>query len=96
MLFIAKFRVVGHSMEPQIKSGEVVLVSSIPYLFKIPKISDIVAFKDNTDIILIKRIVKIQDGKYFMQGDNKQDSLDSRKLGLISKDQIIGEIIYKL
>jgi nickel-type superoxide dismutase maturation protease len=96
MLFIAKFRVVGHSMEPQIKSGETVLVSSIPYLFKSPKISDIVAFKENTGRVLIKRIVKIQDGKYFMQGDNKQDSLDSRKLGLISKNRIIGEIIYKL
>jgi nickel-type superoxide dismutase maturation protease len=96
MLFIAKFRVVGHSMEPQIKSGGTVLASSIPYLFKIPKISDIVAFKDSAGKVLIKRIVKIQDGKYFMQGDNKQDSLDSRKLGLISKNQIIGEIIYKL
>ena len=96
MLLLAKFKIFGHSMEPQIKTGETVLVSGIPYWFKIPKINDIVAFKDNNGKVLIKRIVKIQNGKYFMQGDNKHDSLDSRQLGLISKNQIIGEFIYKL
>ena len=34
--------------------------------------------------------------KYFVQGDNKNDSLDSRRLGRISKRQIIGKVIYKL
>ena len=96
MLLLAKFKIIGHSMEPQIKTGETVLVSSIQYWFKIPKIHDIVAFKDSTNKILIKRIIKIQNGKYFVQGDNKNDSLDSRKFGYISKDKIIGEIIYKL
>jgi nickel-type superoxide dismutase maturation protease len=96
MLLLARFKIVGHSMEPQVKTGETVLVSSIPYWFKIPKISDIVAFKDRTNKILIKRIIKIQNGKYFMQGDNKNDSLDSRTFGYISRDKIIGEIIYIL
>ena len=96
MLLLAKFRVIGHSMEPQIKNGQSVLVNSVSYWFKTPKISDIVAFKDKGNLILIKRIIRIQNKKYFVQGDNKEDSLDSRKLGVISKNQIIGEIIYKL
>ncbi len=96
MLLLAKFKVIGHSMEPQIKNGEVVLASNIPYWFKTPKINDIVAFRDNSGKVLIKRIVRIQNGKYSALGDNKNDSLDSREFGNISKKQIIGEIIYKL
>jgi nickel-type superoxide dismutase maturation protease len=82
-------------MEPLIKSGETVLVSSVFYWFKKPKIGDIVAFRDK-EAVLIKRITKVDKGKYFLEGDNKKDSLDSRKLGLISRDKILGEIIYRL
>ena len=94
MLLLTKFKVVGHSMEPKIKNREVVLVSSLLYLFKKPKIGDIVAFKE-VDKILIKRITSISKGKYFLAGDNQQDSLDSRKFGLISKQKILGKVIYK-
>jgi nickel-type superoxide dismutase maturation protease len=96
MLLLGKFKVVGHSMEPQIKTGQLVLVSNISYLFKSPKINDIVAFRDNGGKVLIKRIIKIESGEYFVEGDNKNDSLDSRKFGGISKDKIIGEVILKL
>ena len=97
MLLLARFKIIGHSMEPQIKNGQSVLVSNISYLFKTPKINDIVAFKDINNVqILVKRITKIQNSKYFIEGDNQEDSLDSRKLGLISRDKIIGEVIFNL
>jgi nickel-type superoxide dismutase maturation protease len=97
MLVLARFKIIGHSMEPQIEDGQSVLVSSIPYWFKKPQINDIVAVNaDNGSKILIKRITKIQNGNYFIEGDNKEDSLDSRKFGVISKDKIIGEVIYNL
>ena len=94
-MLLAKFRIVGHSMEPTIKNEEEVLVSNFCYWFKKPKIGDIVAFRDSGQI-LIKRITEISEGKYFLSGDNQRDSLDSRKLGLIAKQKIIGKIIYKL
>jgi len=94
MLLFAKFKVIGHSMEPAIKNGETVLVSSLFYWFKKPKINDIVALRD-AGKILVKRITKINQGSYFLAGDNQQDSLDSRKLGLISRQKIIGKVIYK-
>jgi nickel-type superoxide dismutase maturation protease len=94
MLLLTKFKVIGHSMEPGIKNGEIVLASSLFYLFKNPQIGDIVAFKD-TGKILIKRIMNISKGKYFLEGDNRKDSLDSRKFGLVPKQKILGKVIYK-
>ena len=82
-------------MEPLIIDKANVLISRIPYWFKDPKINDIVAFR-NSGKIFLKRIIKIQNGKYFVAGDNKNDSYDSRNFGDISKKQILGKVIYIL
>jgi len=87
-------RISGHSMEPTIKNGSVVVISNILFMFKTPKEKDIIAFK-NKDKVFIKRISKINNGKYFLEGDNKNDSLDSRKIGLIEGKDIIGKVILK-
>lgn len=34
----------------------------------------------------------IQEGKYFVLGDNRNNSIDSRKLGLIDKEDIVGKV----
>ena len=83
-------------MEPTVMQSDTVLVSSIPYFFKDPKIKDIIVFKKRSDKYFIKRIAKIKNGKYFVRGDNKKDSLDSKKLGPIDRNQIIAKFIYKI
>lgn len=89
MLF-GKFKVSGHSMEPAIKSGQEILVSSIPYFFKNLKIQDVVAFKERGKFI-VKRIKEIKNGKFLMQGDNKKDSKD---FGLIEEEAVLGKVIH--
>jgi phage repressor protein C with HTH and peptisase S24 domain len=80
-------------MEPAIKNGQKILVSNIPFIFSNPKKNDIIAFNfDNK--IFVKRMEKIENGKYFLQGDNKNDSLDSRKLGLVKRKDILGKVIW--
>lgn len=84
-------------MQPTFFPGDTLLVSSIPYLFSAPKVNDIIGFKDNTTLkIFIKRIKKRDHNTYFVCGDNKHDTMDSKKMGWIEKKQIVGKVIMKL
>lgn len=87
-------------MSPILKPGQFVLVSRLAYLLSKPKVGDIVAVKDPRDgRILIKRIAKIDSAKqnlrFFVLGDNKKESTDSRSFGWIGKKDIIGKVIFK-
>lgn len=81
-------------MEPFLLNNQAVLVSSIPFIFSKPKIGDVVVFKVD-DKIYIKRIKEIKSQKFFLIGDNKKDSLDSKKIGWIDKKNILGKIFFK-
>lgn len=91
MIFpIQRFTVFGDSMLPTLKPGQDVLVWC---WFVKPKAGDIVAIKVN-DKEMIKRLQTIRDREYFVMGDNKKKSTDSRKFGSIKKEQIIGKVIW--
>ena len=92
---IYKYRISGDSMFPTLKPGNTVLVSKFSYLLKSPKIEDIVAIHDPRDRrVLIKRITKIESKKYYVLGDNRKQSTDSRSFGWIGKNDIIGKVIF--
>ena len=94
-MLLTKFRITGHSMQPKLKENDLVLVSKIFYIFKSPSINDIVAF-ERSGKILVKRIIKISGNNYFISGDNKKDSFDSKAFGPIKKESIVGKVFYKL
>lgn len=94
MIFLMRFVVSGHSMEPTFKPGEALLVSSIPYLFTQPKVGDVVVIKDPRDArLLLKRIKKIEKGKFFVSGDNHRASTDSKTFGAIPDKSILGKVL---
>lgn len=93
-MFLAKFQIKGHSMEPFLKPRQSVLVSPIPFIFSKPKVGDVVVFKLG-DKFYVKRIKQIKSQEYFLEGDNPDDSLDSKRLGWIKREDIIGKIILK-
>ncbi|MBU3978243.1 nickel-type superoxide dismutase maturation protease [Patescibacteria group bacterium] len=84
-------------MYPILRSGDFVLVNRLAYLYSAPKIGDIVAARDPRDgKIIIKRVIKIENTKYHVEGDNRTASTDSRDFGLIDKNNIIGKVIFVL
>jgi len=91
---ILKFKIAGHSMSPTLDDRQIVLVNRFYFFFKKPQVNDIIAANINGKIF-IKRITKIKINNYFLSGDNKKDSIDSRKFGMISKRNIIGKVIFK-
>lgn len=80
-------------MKPAILEDQKILVSSIPYFFSKPKKDDIVAFKLDSKTF-VKRIQSTNGNNYFLQGDNKNDSLDSRKFGVVERKDILGKVIW--
>lgn len=53
---------------------------------------------EDTENFSLKQIGydKIPEGYYFIVGDNRDDSLDSRYLGLFKKDSIEGKVIFRI
>ena len=59
--------------------------------------SDIVVFhKPDSEDILIKRVIRIENNTYCVYGDNRGSSIDSRVFGCIPENKIIGRYFYKL
>lgn len=128
-------QVVGNSMHPTLKDGEILILNKLKYKITEVKRGDIISLKYADTKYLIKRVVglpgeeiyikdnklyinneqyeesyistnlkyddfdlktlgyeKIPDGYYFVLGDNRENSMDSREVGLIPKKDIIGKV----
>ena len=81
-------------MSPAFRDGDMVLAGSFSYFLKNPKVGDLVVLKKEKYII--KRIKKIDGDRFFVEGDNKKESIDSRSFGWISRKDIVGKVIYKI
>ena len=46
-------------------------------------------------IIKEGRSIRINDGQYALFGDNRSQSLDSRNIGLVDENRIIGRVIFR-
>ena len=76
------------------KENDVVLVNRLSYFLSPPKIGDLIVLK--REKYIIKRIKKIKNNKYFVVGDNKKESTDSRRFGWIDRKDIVGKVLIKM
>lgn len=87
----------GISMFPTLKDGQIVLERKVrrgEWIFR----GDIVVAKlPQNDYLVIKRVIDIVsiEGKlyYWLEGDNKDHSVDSRTYGHVKKEYIEGKVI---
>lgn len=101
----------GESMNPTFNNGDIVLVNKFIYYLRKPKINEIVSVISPLDSsLLCKRItgkegniklfkmhfVKILKDFYWIEGDNKKNSLDSKNFGPINTKKIKGKVFMQL
>jgi len=96
----------GHSMQPAINPGRILIVNKLNYGFRwpgtgtypvrwaVPGEGDIVVFITPYGEIAVKRCIEIySDGSFCAAGDNIAHSYDSRSYGPVPIDNIIGRVI---
>ena len=88
------FKVEGRSMEPTYRLGSILIIINFKF-YQIIQKRDVIVLKDpRNNKLILKRINKIEDKKYFVLGDNKNESTDSRVFGYITRKNIIGKVIF--
>ena len=130
---------IGDSMNPELKNGNITLISKVAYSMGTPKRGDVVAFKPNgnesshyyikrivglpgetvevvdgkivvngreikeryettkiEDLGLLAEPVKLKNNEYFVLGDDRQNSEDSRSadIGAVKRSEIGGKVWF--
>jgi nickel-type superoxide dismutase maturation protease len=90
-----KYLCEGNSMLPTLKDGDKVLVDRTAEI----AVGDIVVARHPVEQTseLIKRVERINEhGHYFLVGDNREDSNDSRHFGAVTREYITGKVVGRL
>ncbi len=83
-------------MEPKFYNGDKLFVSPLFFKLREPRAGDAVVVKDpRGGRFVLKRIGSIEGDRYFVRGDNLEWSTDSREFGGVSRDAIVGKVIFR-
>lgn len=90
-------KVTGQSLTPEFQEGDFVLVVKIPFFFDSLHKGDIVVFRHPDYGTLIKQVSSInpEHGEIFVTGTHPF-SVDSKQLGAIPKNDLIGKVIWHI
>ncbi len=88
-----RFLVSGDSMTPTLVNGQFILMDPEP-----PSVSEgdvVICHHPTQDLEMVKRVVIIEEGRFFVQGDNAKSSSDSRQFGWLTRGHIVGKVVSK-
>jgi len=84
-------RIEGISMVPSLKPGQLVMA----WKYSEPQVGDLVILW-HEDLEKIKRIHRINGRQYYVLGDNRAVSIDSRHFGYLDRSRIIARVIWPI
>jgi signal peptidase I len=87
-------KVTGDSMFPDLREGDFVLIGTAPFFLKRLKVGDTIVFQHKLYGTLIKHIASFDPmtAEAYVEGTSPE-SLDSRRLGTIRRENIRGKVI---
>lgn len=89
----AVVKVMGDSMSPTYQEGDFVVINTIPFCLHQLQEGDVIVFHHGLYGILIKRVKKITSDEEIYVVGTHENSLDSQRVGPISKNAIKGKVI---
>lgn len=101
----SRHRIEGRSMLRTLKPGDEVLYHPQAFQKTAPAIGDVVIAQhpQQAGLVMIKRIGAIEDDsagssrgdRYFLLGDNRKESTDSRSFGWVGRSYLFGKVICR-
>lgn len=90
-------KVSGASLEPEVRSGEYLLVSGLRRRKPLARAGDLIVFEKEGYGLLVKRVEQVLEGgdAYFVLGIHPFSS-DSRRFGPVSAAEVLGRVIWRL
>jgi nickel-type superoxide dismutase maturation protease len=90
-------KVSGDSLSPEIKEGDFVLVSKIPFSLNSLRVGDLVVFIHPDYGLLIKRIGAVSADRLSYQVTGAHPfSVDSRQFGPVDRQALVGKVIWHI
>ena len=84
-------------MRPTLEPGDFVLVNERAFDDKTPAVQDLVLARHPfRDLLIVKRVSQVDDGRLSLRGDNDAESMDSRGFGSVAMSQVIGRVTCRL
>ncbi len=84
-------------MEPSYSEGDYLIVNRLAFFLRSPRKGEVVLLEDpRTGKAILKRVRDVKKQLYYLLGDNKHYSTDSRTFGWVSSEKIIGTVLWHI